>query len=189
MAYTKLTQAIKAVSESPQAFCETFLNLKPSTFNHRVRMGKLWLEDYHKILLHTGKTFEELFPNPYQAQRTPQAQTIPKIVIPRHQVKSPAIPNLSPSRPNDVVDTTPISVDEFAKLIFETEKANADRSEIEEAVGMLSADLKPEVKQEPIKTPAPSSGFKARSINLLSVPEPKKDDDRLEWQAAQPPQS
>lgn len=62
---TPLTRAIQALGMSPMVFCVEHLGLKYSTFQHRVRTGKLALDDYHRILYLTGKTFEELFANPY----------------------------------------------------------------------------------------------------------------------------
>lgn len=56
---------------NPQEFALTRLGLKYSTFSYRVRVGHLTIQDYHRILFFTGKTFESLFPSPYGTQEAP----------------------------------------------------------------------------------------------------------------------
>ena len=68
---TPLTRAIQELGMSPQEFALTRLGLKYSTFSYRVRVGHLTIQDYHRILFFTGKTFEELFPSPYGTQAAP----------------------------------------------------------------------------------------------------------------------
>ena len=76
---TPLVTAIQATGMTVNKFCEEVLGLKYGKFAYRTRTGGLSLEDYHRILYHTGRTFEELFPNPYRrpAQAIPLAPDRP----------------------------------------------------------------------------------------------------------------
>lgn len=71
---------------SVQEFAVNVLELKYQTYSYRVRTGHLVLDDYHRILVSTGKSFEELFPNPFVTRvqepvRSFQATTIPRAPI------------------------------------------------------------------------------------------------------------
>ncbi len=65
---SELTLAIRAIGLTPSSFAEDKLGISYQLFRYRVRKGRLTLEDYWKILFYTGRTFENLFPNPYQAK-------------------------------------------------------------------------------------------------------------------------
>lgn len=50
---------------SLQAFGEQYLDSQYMALSYRIRHGVLRLEEYHTICFYTGKTFEELWPNPH----------------------------------------------------------------------------------------------------------------------------
>jgi hypothetical protein len=60
-----LTLAIEASGMSTSIFATEKLGISYQLFRYRVRQGKLSLEDLWKIFYYTGKTFDQLFPNPY----------------------------------------------------------------------------------------------------------------------------
>lgn len=65
-----LTKAIrKTTGLSMRRFVEEHLGIKYQTFLYRKKNGVLRLEDYHLLCYHTGMTFEQLFPSPYQVPR------------------------------------------------------------------------------------------------------------------------
>lgn len=64
-----VTAAIQATGLTLEEFCQEKLGLKYQNFRNRLKNGGLRLEDYHKLLFYTGKSFDELFPNPLQPQK------------------------------------------------------------------------------------------------------------------------
>lgn len=91
--FTPLTRAIQELGMSPQKFALEKLDLKYTTFSYRVRVGHLYLDDYHRIIYFTGKTFEELFPNPYRlTPRFPESITISKRPKPANDHPRPETP-------------------------------------------------------------------------------------------------
>ena len=65
-----LTKAIrKTTGMSMRQFVEERLGIKYQTFLYRLKSGVLRLEDYHLLTYHTGLTFEQLFPSPYQVPK------------------------------------------------------------------------------------------------------------------------
>lgn len=120
MKRSPLTKAIQAIGMGPKEFAEKCLELKYTTFCHRIRAGGLSLEDYHRIVYYTGRTFEELFPNPYfspvatapgSAQTLPRPQGIPQpplAEIPRQESLPPVAVLASPEpAPVPVPPTVP----------------------------------------------------------------------------------
>jgi hypothetical protein len=73
---SELTLAIRAIGFTPSAFAEEKLGISYQLFRYRVRKGRLTLEDYWKILHLTGKTFENLFPNPSISKPRPISLTL-----------------------------------------------------------------------------------------------------------------
>jgi len=67
----RLTVALRQLNIKPQEFAVHRLGISYQMWRYRIRQGRLTLEDYHKILLYTGQTFEELFPNPLKPGRHP----------------------------------------------------------------------------------------------------------------------
>lgn len=67
--YSELTRAIRSTGFSPQVFAKEVLKCTYQAFRNRVRQNSLKLDQYHKIMAYTGKTFEELWPNPYQTKK------------------------------------------------------------------------------------------------------------------------
>ncbi len=91
-AYTELTRAIRGAGYSPQDFAKNVLNVSYQGFMYRVREKKLTLDQYHKIMAYTGKSFEELWPNPYQPKkRIPLTfhQPSPIRATPSKEIKEP----------------------------------------------------------------------------------------------------
>ena len=79
--YTPLAKAIEAIGMNTAQFATEVLGLKYATYSYRVRQGCLGLDDYHKIIVTTGRKFEDLFPNPYTPVRPmeiPVSETIPR---------------------------------------------------------------------------------------------------------------
>jgi len=100
--YSELTRAIRSAGFSPQDFAKDVLKVSYQGFMYRVRQQKLTLDQYHKIMAYTGKTFEELWPNPYQAKkRIPLTLSKPATarVAPQMENTEPAImPAPAPSK-------------------------------------------------------------------------------------------
>jgi hypothetical protein len=103
--YSELTRAIRSAGFSPPSFAREVLKVTYQGFMYRVRQNKLTLDQYHKIMAYTGKSFEELWPNPYQTKKRipltlskqPPATTTVR-VAPVKENKEPAIvPALAPS--------------------------------------------------------------------------------------------
>ena len=96
--YSELTRAIRSAGFSPQSFAQEILKVTYQGFRYRLRQGKLTLDQYHKIMAYTGKSFDELWPNPYQAKKRipltlskqPPATTTVR-VTPVKENKEPAI--------------------------------------------------------------------------------------------------
>lgn len=137
-ATTLLTKAIQAMGMSPADFAREYLGLKYNTFQHRIRVGGLSLEDYHRILFHTGKTFEELFPNPY----TPPVHRISQsIAIPR--VPGSRIPGLP---------------------ITPQEKLQQPLQEFKEVPSTVTPASIEQKKEEVAPAPSPARGFKVVDV-------------------------
>lgn len=64
-----LTKALQAVGLSPVQFVKDHLKGSYQAFRARVRNGRMYTDDIHKLCFYTGKTFEELFPNPLKKER------------------------------------------------------------------------------------------------------------------------
>lgn len=96
--YSELTRAIRSAGFNPRDFAKEVLKVTYQGFMYRVRQNKLTLDQYHKIMAYTGKSFEELWPNPYQIKKRipltlskqPPATTTAR-VIPVKENKEPAI--------------------------------------------------------------------------------------------------
>jgi len=73
---SELTLAIKEKGFSGPNFATEKLGVSYQIFRYRVRKGRLTLEDYWKILHLTGKTFEQLFPNPHVQKPKPISLTL-----------------------------------------------------------------------------------------------------------------
>lgn len=61
-----LTKALLSAGFSPVAFAKDVLGTTYQAFRYRVTNGKLTLDQYHKIMAYTGRSFDDLWPNPYQ---------------------------------------------------------------------------------------------------------------------------
>jgi hypothetical protein len=69
----RLRQIIKETTGlNLKDFGEQYLDSQYMALSYRIRHGVLRLEEYHTICFYTGKTFEELWPNPH----IPQARKI-----------------------------------------------------------------------------------------------------------------
>lgn len=95
---TPLTHAIMALGLGTKEFVQKKLGVKYEGFRYRVRHGSLRLEEYHKLMQLTGRSFEELFPSPYAtSQRIPLNLASKGTIINEHdrdqesQYKSQAI--------------------------------------------------------------------------------------------------
>jgi hypothetical protein len=84
---SELTKAILSAGFSPQAFAKEILGVTYQGFRYRVTNGKLTLDQYHKIMAYTGRTFDDLWPNPYQKTK--------KIPLTLSNIKPPTV-NLAP---------------------------------------------------------------------------------------------
>jgi len=118
---SELTLAIRAIGFSPSAFAEEKLGISYQLFRYRVRKGRLTLEDYWKILHLTGKSFNDLFPNPYLSKPKPISLTLrpqtPKTTrltpAPVERVESE---NKPASPPIVVEKTVPVIIDVYGGL-------------------------------------------------------------------------
>lgn len=100
--YSELTRALRGAGFSPQDFAKDILKVTYQAFMYRVRQKKLTLDQYHKIMAYTGKTFDELWPNPYQVKkRIPLTFQAPVRVAPQKEIKEPVpvVPAPAPSEP------------------------------------------------------------------------------------------
>ncbi|HRG11390.1 MAG TPA: hypothetical protein PLJ08_22640 [Cyclobacteriaceae bacterium] len=99
--YSELTRALRGAGFSPQDFARDILKVTYQAFMYRVREKKLTLDQYHKIMAYTGKTFDELWPNPYQVKkRIPLTFQHPVRVAPaQKEIKEPVpvVPAPAPS--------------------------------------------------------------------------------------------
>lgn len=107
--YSELTRAIRSAGFSPQDFAKDVLKVSYQGFMYRVRQQKLTLDQYHKIMAYTGKSFEELWPNPYQAKkRIPLTLSKPATarVAPQKEIKEPVpvVPAPAPSPSFSFID-------------------------------------------------------------------------------------
>lgn len=169
---TPLTKAIQDFGMSPQQFAPEVLGLKYPTFQYRVRQGSLSLEDYHRILFTLGRSFEELFPNPFSGRELPQApaqvQSEPDItkgavaiaeqVIAKH--RSQALPPrivFNPSKPISNQDqTSPETNPAISQLPTETNSALPQGTEAQSK----------EQKKEGVSSTPSAPGFKALSVDI-----------------------
>lgn len=110
--YSELTRAIRSAGFSPQDFAREILKVSYQGFMYRVREKKLTLDQYHKIIAYTGKSFDELWPNPYQIKKRIPLTLTPKQqppttarVAPQKENEEPAIvPAPAPSNDFSVID-------------------------------------------------------------------------------------
>lgn len=106
--YSELTRAIRGAGFSPQDFAKDVLKVTYQGFRYRLREGKLTLDQYHKIMAYTGKTFDELWPNPYQVKkRIPLTfQPATARVAPQKEIKEPVpvVPAPAPSPSFSFID-------------------------------------------------------------------------------------
>lgn len=65
MKYSALTQAIRATGLSVNEFVTQRLGTSYSNYHYRLSNGVLTIDQLHKICFYTGRSFDELFPNPY----------------------------------------------------------------------------------------------------------------------------
>ncbi len=77
-----LTKAIRSAGFSPMDFAKDILGTTYQAFRYRLKAGKLTLDQYHKIMAYTGRSFDDLWPNPYQKTK--------KIPLTFSNVKAPA---------------------------------------------------------------------------------------------------
>ncbi len=80
---SNLILAIRALGLSTADFAKEKLGINYQTFLYRVRVGKLSHEDIWRILHYTGKTYEQLFPNPYTIRPKPITLTLGPNTKPR----------------------------------------------------------------------------------------------------------
>ena len=118
----ELSLAIMAVGFSPPVFATEKLGISYQLFRYRVRQGRLTLEDYWKILHYTGRSFEDLFPNPTQytpkpisltLRTSPKARLTPAPVermVPEPKPPAPAPLPVQYEQPALVTDFEPIDV-------------------------------------------------------------------------------
>ena len=120
----ELSLAIMAVGFSPPVFATEKLGISYQLFRYRVRQGRLTLEDYWKILHYTGRSFEQLFPNPIQytpkpisltLRTSPKARLAPleKVSEPKPPAPAPpllSVPDKNHPAPTFVTDFEPIDV-------------------------------------------------------------------------------
>lgn len=103
-----VTQALRSVGLRPQDFSVEKLGCSYQLFRYRIRQGRLTLNDYHLILLYTGRTWEELFPNPHVSHPqpiklnlnpVPVSRPLPPIVKEAQQPRQPVqqVPVVAPS--------------------------------------------------------------------------------------------
>lgn len=64
-----VTKALQERGISPMQFVKDHIGGSYQAFRHRFRNGSLKMDEIHKILFYTGKTFEELFENPYKTRK------------------------------------------------------------------------------------------------------------------------
>jgi hypothetical protein len=81
----------QTTGQGPMEFVQNVLGINYQTFCYRLKTGVLRLEHIHKIIHATGKTFEELFPNPYGAPKYLQSVTIPTLPPPAARKERPPI--------------------------------------------------------------------------------------------------
>ena len=71
-------KALVAAKIDPKQFAEEKLSISHQMFNYRLRLNRLHLDHYHLIIHYTGKSFNELFPSPYDFNRQPIALNLKK---------------------------------------------------------------------------------------------------------------
>ena len=107
----RVTLALRQVNLNPKQFAEEKLTVSYQMFRYRIRRGRLTLDDYHKILLYTGLSFEALFPNPYLPNHQPIKLNLnPASRIPLKETQPPPpviVPVVAPSEPEAF---TPIDI-------------------------------------------------------------------------------
>jgi len=184
MAYSRLTEAIKAVSPSVETFCLEKLGLKYQTYTYRLRAGRLTVEDAHKICFHTGRSFDDLFPNPLSGM-----VPLPKDYVDMSKVKVVDAHISIPSRID--LSALPPTIDEDSDLQSGTDEPEVELTGFAKEWAEAQNKTIPEgqKKEEEVSLPPlTKNGFKPRSINLLSVPEPERkvDDEVPQWKPVEP---
>ena len=96
-----LTKALLSAGFSPVAFAKDVLGTTYQAFRYRVTNGKLTLDQYHKIMAYTGRSFDDLWPNPYQTTKkiplTLFRLSKPPVNLPPKEEKQEPIPVPAPS--------------------------------------------------------------------------------------------
>lgn len=98
-----VTQALRSVGLRPQDFSVEKLGCSYQLFRYRIRQGRLTLNDYHLILLYTGRTWEELFPNPHVSHPQPIKLNLNPVPVSR-----PLPPIVKESQPQQPVQQVPV---------------------------------------------------------------------------------
>lgn len=147
---SRLTKAIHAIGYSPFVFCEEKLGLKYSTFNYRIKNGVLTLDDIHTILRETGKSFEDIWPDPLAPARFSESETIPRLAVP---IANPVA----------------------ATMIAQVQRAQAKKESLKD-LPLTPKEAKKGADPEMESAPAPST-FKASGlfseISLPAEPDPE----------------
>ena len=85
-----LTKALLSAGFSPVAFAKDVLGTTYQAFRYRVTNGKLTLDQYHKIMAYTGRSFDDLWPNPYQrTKKIPLTLSKPVNLAPKEEKQEP----------------------------------------------------------------------------------------------------
>jgi len=98
--YSELTKAIRGAGFSPNDFARDILKISYQGFRYRVNQGKLALVHYHKIMAYTGKSFEDLWPNPFQPKKRISlnlSKPDPIRLAPPKEIEEPVFPAPAPS--------------------------------------------------------------------------------------------
>lgn len=110
--FHKITHAIRETGMTLTEFVEEKLGDSYVNFYYRLRHNCLRLEDYHKICFYTGRTFEDLFPNPFVKKIEPIPFRLPSTSINAPNPKKPipqAIIQTPPSQDKEVVAPESVS--------------------------------------------------------------------------------
>lgn len=103
---SRLNVAMKQAGLAIQKFAPEKLGISYQMFYYRMRNGCLRLSDYHTLMLYTGKSFDELWPNPLKPNHQPITlnlsphNNVPVSRLTTPPVKEsvkPVIPSVSPS--------------------------------------------------------------------------------------------
>lgn len=115
------TRALYEANINPQQFAPEHLKITYQMFRYRIREGRLSLDDYHKILHYTGRTFEDLFPNPYSTTPQPIKLNLSPMPVPASRL--PQVQKEIPKQP--VIPQPVASPLEEKKEVFKIEDVYA----------------------------------------------------------------